>query len=131
YVTIGSKKLEECREMRTPAYLPALRFRGTSQMDYHDLQMFYLEMVAEDRLNQAVLAKTNGDTAASKEVERWSITLEHIRGLKTALSRMQPMSVHSRIVGYFENCPVHCQARINAEPRPACGASKRNRDRRR
>ena len=59
-------------------------------MDYHDLKMFDLEMAAKDHLSQAALALKNGDSAASKDVERWSITLENIRRLKAAIARMQP-----------------------------------------
>jgi hypothetical protein len=70
-------------------------FRGDQQMDYHDLQMFDLEMAAEDRFNQANLA-LKGHTAASKDVERWSNTLENIRQLKAAIGRMQPNGCASR-----------------------------------
>jgi hypothetical protein len=58
-------------------------------MDYHDLQMFEMEMTAVDRLNQAVQALKNGNAAALKDIERWSITLENIRRLKVAITRMQ------------------------------------------
>jgi hypothetical protein len=51
--------------------------------------MFALEMTAVDRLNQAALALKNGVAAASKDVERWSITLENIRQLKAAIARMR------------------------------------------
>ena len=59
-------------------------------MDSHDLQMFDLEMAAVDHLNQAALALKNGNAAASKDVEHWSMTLEHIRQLKAALGQLQP-----------------------------------------
>lgn len=59
-------------------------------MDYHDLTMLDLERAAEDRLYEAALALRNGDASAAREVERWSITLENIRELKTSLRGPRP-----------------------------------------
>jgi len=57
-------------------------------MDYHDLKMFELEQVAEERLNDALAALDRGEVAARREVQRWAITLENIRQMKTAVTRM-------------------------------------------
>jgi len=57
-------------------------------MDYHDLKMFELEQVAEERLNDALAALDRGEVAARIEVQRWAITLENIRQMKTAVTRM-------------------------------------------
>jgi hypothetical protein len=57
-------------------------------MDYHDLKMFELEQVAEERLKNALAALARGDGGARGEVQRLAITLDNIRQMKTAVARM-------------------------------------------
>jgi hypothetical protein len=56
-------------------------------MDYHDLRMSELEQAAEESLKNALVALDRGESAAASEVERWAITLDNIRQMKTAVAQ--------------------------------------------
>jgi hypothetical protein len=57
-------------------------------MDYHDLKMSELEQAAEERLKKALMALDRGEVAAQREVRRWAMTLENIRQMKAAATRL-------------------------------------------
>jgi hypothetical protein len=57
-------------------------------MDYHDLKMLTLEQAAEEQLKNAMEALDRGELAARREVQRWKITLDNIRQMKTSILRM-------------------------------------------
>ena len=61
-------------------------------MDYHDLKMLALEQVAEEHLKNALAAVARGELSARKEVQRWTITLDNIRRMRTAVVRMSARS---------------------------------------
>jgi hypothetical protein len=57
-------------------------------MDYHDLKMFELEQAAEESLRNALLALDRGEVRAKREIQRWAITLDNIRQMKSAIARI-------------------------------------------
>lgn len=57
-------------------------------MDYHDLKMMELEEVAENRLKNALAALDSREPAAAREVQKWTITLDNIRRMRTSVVRM-------------------------------------------
>lgn len=56
-----------------------------SSMDYHDLKMLKLEQAAEEHLKNASEAVDRGELAAQREVPRWTITLDKIRQMRSAI----------------------------------------------
>jgi len=57
-------------------------------MDYHDLKMFELEQAAAESLKDALIALDRGEAAAQREVQRWAVTLDNIRQMKTAVAHL-------------------------------------------
>ena len=80
--------LEETRGAGLPIPVGDSPCQTQLPMDYHDLKMFELEQIAEQHLNDALAALNSGEVAARREVQRWAITLENIRQMKTVLMRM-------------------------------------------
>jgi hypothetical protein len=58
-------------------------------MDYHDLKMLELEQIAEERLNNALVALRGGEVVPTREIQRLRIMLDNIRQMKTAVTRMR------------------------------------------
>jgi hypothetical protein len=54
-------------------------------MDYHDLKLLELEQAAEEHLKNALAALDCGEVAARKEAQRWAITLDNIRQMRTTV----------------------------------------------
>lgn len=57
-------------------------------MDYHDLKMLELEQAAEENLKSALGALDRGELDARKEVQKWTVTLDNVRRLRTSVVRM-------------------------------------------
>jgi hypothetical protein len=56
-------------------------------MDYHDIKMFELEQVAEERLKRALVAVQRGEILAAGEVQQLSTILANIRQMKAAATQ--------------------------------------------
>lgn len=66
-----------------------------SLMDYHDSKLLKLEQTAEERLKNALEALDRGELAARTEAQRWKITLDNIRQMKTSIARMSGRTLKS------------------------------------